>query len=242
MLRVQFEDLGMMDYQAAWDYQTARHRALVDNKRDNGHLPPGTYPQQHTLIFTEHPPVYTLGKSGSMTNLLLSETQLEEKNIQFFPINRGGDITFHGPGQVIGYPILDLECFFTDISKFVRSLEEAIIRTIAMYGVVGTRVEGYTGVWIQGTPASGHIGPDNDKKRKICAIGVHLSRWVTLHGWALNVTTPLDYFNYIIPCGIAEKDKSVTSLQQEIGYTPDIQEVKDRLKHHFAEIFQCQLF
>jgi len=240
MQQVYFEDVGVMDYQAAWDYQTARHRALVDHKLSHRHLPAGTYPQEHTLIFTEHPPVYTLGRSGSMDNLLLTEAQLQEKGIQFFTINRGGDITFHGPGQIVGYPILDLECFFTDIHQYVRFLEEAVIRTIAMYGVKGERIEGYTGVWVQGPPASGWNGPETNKKRKICAIGVHLSRWVTLHGWAFNVTTPLTYFEYIIPCGITEEDKTVTSLAHELGYTPDINEVKNRLKYHFADIFKCE--
>jgi lipoyl(octanoyl) transferase len=239
-MHILFEDIGLTRYQTAWDYQTARHRALVENKLNHRHLPAGTYPQENILIFTEHPPVYTLGKSGRMDHLLLTEAQMHEKGIEFFPINRGGDITFHGPGQIVGYPILDLECFFTDVHRYVRCLEEAVIRTIADYGVTGARVEGYTGVWVSGPPVGGHTGsPGVDKKRKICAIGVHLSRWVTLHGWAFNVTTPLEYFDYIVPCGIADADKTVTSLAWELGLTPDMEEVKLRLKSHFGEVFGC---
>ncbi len=221
-----------MDYQTAWDYQTVLHRALVDNKLNNRQLTPGSYPQAHQLLLVEHPPVYTLGKSGSLEHVLLSETELTERGIQFFPINRGGDITFHGPGQLVGYPILDLECFFTDIHKYVRSIEEVIIRTLADYELEGMRIKDYTGVWLKsaGEPV---------QYRKICAIGVHLSRWTTLHGWAFNVNTDLEYFDYIVPCGIADADKTVTSLAQELGHSVDMEAVKSRIKHHFATVFAC---
>jgi lipoyl(octanoyl) transferase len=244
METVRYQDLGLMRYQEAWDYQTALHRQLVDNKILHRQLPAKSYPQDHHLLFVEHPPVYTLGKSGSMANLILSETELAIRGIEFFPINRGGDITFHGPGQIVGYPILDLECFFTDVHRFVRNIEEVIIRTIAEYGLKGERIEGYTGVWImdEGTLDNGQWTMDNGRwtsNRKICAIGVHLSRWTTLHGWAFNVNTPLEYFEHIIPCGIADEDKSVSSLAQELGHSVDMQEVKVKLKRHFADVFEC---
>lgn len=249
---VHFRDLGLTDYQAAWDFQTALHRSLVDNKLAHRGLPPGSYPQEHHLLFVEHPPVYTLGKSGSMANLLLSEEELSARGIQFFPINRGGDITFHGPGQIVGYPILDLECFFTDVHRYVRSIEEVVIRTLAEYSIEGYRVEGYTGVWtgdslkfkVQSSksphppPAPLHPLP---LERKICAIGVHLSRWVTLHGFAFNINTPLEYFGYIVPCGIADEDKTVTSLAHELGRPVNVQEVQEKLKRHFADVFECEV-
>lgn len=230
---VQFRDLGQMDYQEAWDFQTAMHRHLVENKLKNRELKPGTYLQEHQLLLVEHPPVYTLGKSGSMDHLLLSEPELQERGIQFFPINRGGDITFHGPGQIVGYPLLDLECFFTDVHKYVRSIEEVIIRTLAEYGLEAFRIKDYTGVWLHDAAAA--------PSRKICAIGVHLSRWVTLHGWAFNVNTPLEYFDYIVPCGITDADKTVTSLAAELGRPVDLSEVKNKLKRHFAEVFECEV-
>lgn len=226
-----------MDYQAAWDFQTALHRHLVDNKLKNRDLKPGTYQQEHQLIFVEHPPVFTLGKSGSMDNLLLSETALRERGIQFFPINRGGDITFHGPGQIVGYPLLDLECFFTDVHKYVRNIEEVIIRTLAEYDLEAFRIEGYTGVWVKNAVHR----PPSTANRKICAIGVHLSRWVTLHGWAFNINTPLEYFDFIVPCGIDDEDKTVTSLAEELGHPVDMEEVKDKLKRHFANVFECEI-
>jgi len=232
MQTVQFQDLGKMRYQEAWDYQTALHRILVDNKLKNKHLTPKSYPQEHQLLLVEHPPVYTLGKSGSMNNLLLSEAELLERNIEFFPINRGGDITFHGPGQIVGYPILDLECFFTDVHRYVRNIEEVIIRTIAEYGITGIRVKDYTGVW---------VSSPNPKLSKICAIGVHLSRWTTLHGWAFNVNTPLEYYEHIIPCGIDDADKTVTSLAQLLGYEVDMEEVKVKIKRHFEAVFECSI-
>ena len=239
---VHFRDLGLSDYQTAWDFQTALHRSMVDNKLANRGLPPGTYPQEHHLLFVEHPPVYTLGKSGSMAHLLLSEAEMSARGIQFFPINRGGDITFHGPGQIVGYPLLDLECFFTDVHRYVRSIEEMVIRTLAEYGIEGYRIDGYTGVWTTPPPAPPCWGgAGGGVARKICAIGVHLSRWVTLHGFAFNINTPLEYFDYIIPCGIADEDKTVTSLAQELGRPVEIQEVQEKLKRHFADIFECEL-
>lgn len=244
-----------MRYQEAWDYQTALHRQLVDNKLKNRHFPPKSYPQEHCLILVEHPPVYTLGKSGSMDHLLLSEAELQERGIEFFPINRGGDITFHGPGQIVGYPILDLECFFTDVHRYVRNLEEVIIRTLSEYGIEGFRIKDYTGVWTMNDGhqkpdppqtgeqdiASGLPGSSSGVLKKICAIGVHLSRWTTLHGWAFNVNTPLEYFHHIIPCGIAESDKTVTSLEQLLGHPVDLEEVKEKLKRHFAVVFDCEV-
>lgn len=234
MQTVLFQDMGRADYRKAWDYQTALHRNLVDNKLNNKGLDPGTYPQEHRLLFVEHAPVYTLGKSGSLDNLLLTETELQERDIQYFPVNRGGDITFHGPGQIVGYPVLDLECFFTDVHKYVRSLEEVVIRTLAEYGLDAFRIKDYTGVWLKGDGQPATF-------RKICAIGVHMSRWVTLHGWAFNVNTPLEYFDYIVPCGISDADKTVTSMERELGRRIDEQEVKNKLKRHFASVFQCEV-
>ncbi len=233
MQTVKFRDLGQMDYQAAWDLQTLLHRNLVDKKLNNKHLQLGSYPQEHQLLLVEHPPVYTLGKSGSMDHLLLSEEEMTGRGIQFFPINRGGDITFHGPGQIVGYPILDLDCFFTDVHRYVRNIEEVIIRTLAEYGIASQRIQGFTGVWIADTTG--------ERFRKICAIGVHLSRWVTLHGWAFNVNTPLEYFDYIVPCGITDEDKTVTSMAKELGRPVDMQEVKEKIKRHFADVFECLL-
>lgn len=247
MQTVRFQDLGQMRFQEAWAYQTALHKHLVENKLTHRHLQPDTYAQAHHLLLVEHPPVYTLGKSGSIENLLLSEAELTERGIEFFPINRGGDITFHGPGQIVGYPILDLECFFTDVHRYVRNIEEIIIRTIAEYGVEGFRIKGFTGVWVDG----GRLGVDGGRSavnhlpsttnHKICAIGVHLSRWTTLHGWAFNVNTPLEYFQHIVPCGIADEDKTVTSLAQLLGHEVDLEAVKEKLKRHFAEVFECEL-
>ena len=233
MEKVQFIDLGLTDYQEAWDYQTTKHKELIDRKMSNRNRAKEGIPlegQSHYLIFCEHPPVYTLGKSGSMDHLLLDEIQLEEQGFEFYKINRGGDITYHGPGQIVGYPIFDLECFFTDVHKYVRFLEEAVIRTIAHYGLEGVRVKGFTGVWL---PQQGYL-----PKRKICAIGVHLSRWVTMHGFAFNINTQIKHFENIIPCGIEDKDKAITSLEQEIGKKTDIHEVKTILKKQFAELFQ----
>jgi lipoyl(octanoyl) transferase len=244
MQTVRFENMGLQPYQEAWDYQSSLHRNLVDNKLKNKQLPIGTYPQEHAFLLVEHPPVYTLGKSGSLENLLLSEQELNARAIQYFSINRGGDITFHGPGQVVGYPILDLECFFTDVHRYVRNIEEVIIRTLADFEVEAIRIKDYTGVWCP--PKQLPEGTESEvvfwgKYRKICAIGVHLSRWVTLHGFALNVNTDLRYFDYIVPCGIADADKAVSSLERELGQAVSLNSVQERLKRHFSAVFECQL-
>jgi lipoyl(octanoyl) transferase len=228
-----FRDLGRTRYQAAWDEQTRLHEQLKATKRANRDRPEGTppTPQQHYLLFCEHPHVYTLGKSGSKDHLLLSEQQLSERDIDFYPINRGGDITYHGPGQIVGYPILDLEFFFTDIHRYVRIIEEAIIRTIAEYGIEGGRIEGYSGVWLHGSP-----------HRKICAVGIHLSRWVTMHGFAFNVNTDLSMFGNIVPCGIQDEDKTVTSLAAELGRAEmDMQEVKAKVLSHLGDLLGFDL-
>ena len=218
MEKVIFKDLGQVDYQSAWDYQTDVHQSIVERKlaiRKEANIGD---PLPHQLLFCEHPPVYTLGKSGSIDHLLLTETELEEQGFRFYKINRGGDITYHGPGQLVGYPIFDMERFFTDIHRYVRYLEEVIIRTIATYGLQGFRLKGYTGVWLEATATL--------PRRKICAIGVHLSRWVTMHGFAFNVNTDLSHFDYIVPCGIDDKDKAVTSLARELGHPVVMEEVK----------------
>ena len=232
MQKVIFKDIGRIAYKEAWDYQQSLLDELVALKRKNRALTESgerLLEQKHYLLFCEHDPVYTLGKSGSLDNLLLSEPALKAKKIDFFKINRGGDITYHGPGQIVGYPIFDLDCFFTDVHKYVRYLEEAIIRTIADYGLKGIRQEGFTGVWLE--------PKDGTTYRKICAIGVHLSRWVTMHGFAFNVNTDLQYFQNIIPCGINDVNKTVTSLQNELGSEIAIEEVKSKLKQHFANLF-----
>jgi lipoyl(octanoyl) transferase len=224
---VQFENWGLTDYQTAWDKQEKIFKHLVDHKFEQRTKPDNekVHLLNH-LIFCEHPPVYTLGKSGKVENLLLDDEGLKRHGASFFPINRGGDITFHGPGQLVGYPIFDLEQFFTDIHKYLRFLEEAVILTLAHYGVEGSRFEGYTGVWID---------PDKATARKICAMGVRCSRWVTMHGFAFNVNTDLKYFNHIIPCGI--DDKAVTSLAQELGKKVDFTEVSQILKLNIAQQF-----
>ena len=227
MEKVIFEDWGHIKYQTAWDRQFERQKELIDRKQS---AQPQTH---HYFIFCEHPPVFTLGKSGSMEHLLLSETELNDQDIDFHKINRGGDITFHGKEQIVGYPIFDLNCFFTDIIKYIRLMEEAIIRTIAEYGIVGDRVEGYTGVWVKEEKTG--------MMRKICAIGVHLSRWVTMHGFALNVNTDLGFFQKIIPCGIQDQDKGVTSMAIELGVEKiEIAEVKEKIKQYFAEIYEFE--
>jgi lipoyl(octanoyl) transferase len=227
---IQFLDLGIMDYKEAWDYQEQLFKEILDikisNRREGQELETPNY-----LLFTEHPHVYTLGKSGDMSNMLLNEKQLEAKGATFYKINRGGDITYHGPGQLVGYPILDLENFFTDIHKYLRFLEEVIILTLAEYGVTGTRSDGETGVWLDvGTPFA----------RKICAMGVRASRWVTMHGFAFNVNADLGYFDNIIPCGI--RGKAVTSLNVELGVANvDEEEVRRKLLQHFAKLFEAEL-
>lgn len=225
---IQLQDLGNKDYKETWDYQETLFKEIVDVKLEKRAVSELVTPNY--FLFVEHPHVYTLGKSGDMSNLLLSEKQLEAKGATFYKINRGGDITYHGPGQIVGYPILDLENFFTDIHKYLRFLEEVIILTLAEYGVTGTRSEGETGVWLDvGTPFA----------RKICAMGVRASRWVTMHGFALNVNANLGYFDNIIPCGI--KGKAVTSLHVELGREIDEAEVKEKIVRHFALLFEAEI-
>ncbi len=232
MEHVVYRNLGSISYREAWAYQEQLLRELVDRKLANRRRQEeglSAEPQTHYLLFCEHPPVYTLGKSGSMDNLLLDERALAAQGFEFFRINRGGDITYHGPGQIVGYPIFDLDCFFTDVHRYVRFLEEAVILTLAEYGISGGREQGYTGVWLQ---AGGGL-----PKRKICAIGVHLSRWVTMHGFAFNVNTNLAHFQNIVPCGIADVDKGVTSMQRELGGTVDMEEVREKLRRRLADLF-----
>ena len=228
MPKVFFKDLGKLDYQEAWDYQEVLFDKSVSTKlesKKNG-LPvsPDNY-----FLYVEHPHVYTLGKSGSLDNLLLDEDGLKNKEATFYKINRGGDITYHGPGQLVGYPILDLDQFKPDIHLYLRNIEEAVIRLCADYGIKGERFEKYTGVWID---------PGTPQERKICAIGVKTSRWVSMHGFALNVNTNLEYFGNIVPCGIVDKD--VTSIQRELGRKIDISEVKEKLKAHFTDIMKME--
>jgi lipoyl(octanoyl) transferase len=227
--KVEFIDWGLIDYQQAWDQQDLIFNKTVAlktaNRNNNTSLETPNY-----LIFCEHPHVYTLGKSGHPENLLLDEAGLAEKHATYYKINRGGDITYHGPGQIVGYPILDLDNFFTDIHLYLRTLEEAVILTLKDYGIPAGRYPGYTGVWLDA---------DNDKARKICALGVRCSRWVTMHGFAFNVNTNLDYFKNIVPCGIDDKD--VTSMQRELGTKLDMEEVKEKLKQHIAVLFHMAL-
>ncbi|MCH2034441.1 MAG: lipoyl(octanoyl) transferase LipB [Tenacibaculum sp.] len=223
-------ELNQKDYKETWDYQSDLLQGIIDtkirNRREELSIETDNY-----FLFVEHPHVYTLGKSGDMSNLLLNEKQLEAKGITFYKINRGGDITYHGPGQIVGYPILDLENFFTDIHKYLRFLEEVIIKVIADYGLKGVRSEGETGVWLDvGTPFA----------RKICAMGIRTSRWVTMHGFALNVNADLGYFDHIIPCGI--KGKAVTSMEAELGRKLDVEEVKNKILKYFKEIFEVNEF
>jgi len=224
---VRFEDLGRRDYKEAWDFQESIFQRIVDrklSKRLNPETPDNT---ENHLLFVEHPHVYTLGKSGDEKHLLLSEAQLKKVGASFYPINRGGDITYHGPGQIVGYPIFDLELFFTDIHLYLRFLEEAIIRTLAEYGITAGRIDGLTGVWLDENHPI--------KARKIAALGVKCSRWVTLHGFAFNVHPDMQYFTNIIPCGIS--DKPVTSMEKELGYAPNMEEVKSKLKGHIQDLF-----
>jgi lipoyl(octanoyl) transferase len=227
--KVNFQDWGLLDYQAAWDRQEnvfSETIAIKTQNRNNG----TEIPVSNHLIFVEHPHVYTLGKSGKPENLLLDEAGLKEKSASYYKINRGGDITYHGPGQLVGYPILDLDNFFTDIHLYLRTLEEAIILTLADYGISSGRYEGFTGVWLDA---------DNEKARKICALGVRCSRWVTMHGFAFNVNTDLSYFKNIIPCGIDDKD--VTSMERELGYKADIEDVKLKLRQHISDLFEMEI-
>jgi lipoyl(octanoyl) transferase len=253
-----FRDLGLMDYKIAWDYQESllqenvnrkaaarnqineamelieqhdMHGRLLTDQPGHGEGPNSQLNTKHYLLFVEHPPVYTLGKSGNIKNVLLSEENLKARGIDFFHTNRGGDITFHGPQQIVGYPILDLEKFYTDIGKYLRNMEEMIIITLKEYGIEAGRSAGETGVWIDAAVRG--------RERKICAIGVRSSRWITMHGFALNVNTNLDYFNFIIPCGI--QNKQVTSLQKELGYAVDMEEVKEKVKRNFEKVFDAEL-
>lgn len=227
--KIQFQDIGSKDFKETWEYQEDLFKGILDikikNRREDAGLETPNY-----FLFVEHPHVYTLGKSGDISNLLLSEEQLKEKEATFYKINRGGDITYHGPGQIVGYPILDLDNFFTDIHKYLRFLEEMVILTLAEYNINATRSDGETGVWLDvGTPFA----------RKICAMGVRASRWVTMHGFALNVNADLGYFDHIIPCGI--KGKAVTSLQVELGLEKvNEEEVKEKLLKHFKTLFEAE--
>jgi lipoyl(octanoyl) transferase len=228
--KILLKDLGLKDYKDIWEFQTYLLNSIIDikwqNRKNNT-----TNTTKNYFLFVEHPHVYTLGKSGNLSNLLINEQQLKEKQATYYKINRGGDITYHGPGQIVGYPILDLENFFTDIHKYLRFLEEVIIKTLAEYGVKGDRSDGETGVWIDtGTPFA----------RKICAMGIRSSRWVTMHGFALNVNTNLGYFDHIIPCGI--KGKAVTSLEVELGRKIELSEVKKKILNHFKDLFEVEKF
>ena len=228
--QVELQDLGHKDYKQTWEYQEQLFKGIVDtkikNRREDANLETKNY-----FLLVEHPHVYTLGKSGDMSNLLVDEAQLAEKGATFYKVNRGGDITYHGPGQIVGYPILDLDNFFTDIHKYLRLLEEMIILTLDEYGIKAERSPGETGVWLDvGTPFA----------RKICAMGVRASRWVTMHGFALNVNANLGYFDLMIPCGI--RGKAVTSLNVELGQKEvDETEVKEKLLKHFSKLFEAEL-
>ncbi len=228
--KVVLQDLGFKDYKETWDYQETLFKEIVDVKIKNRRENTGLETPNH-FLFVEHPHVYTLGKSGDINNLLVDEKRLKEKGASFYKINRGGDITYHGPGQIVGYPILDLDNFFTDIHKYLRLLEEMVILTLAEYGLKAERSDGETGVWLDvGTPFA----------RKICAMGVRASRWVTMHGFALNINADLGYFDLMIPCGI--KDKAVTSLNVELGKKEvDMEEVKQKLLRHFETLFEAEL-
>jgi lipoyl(octanoyl) transferase len=225
---VQVQDLGLIDYKEAWDYQEQLFKQIIDVKIEN-RKNETEFLTPNYVLFCEHPHVYTLGKSGDQNHLLLNEDTLKTHEATFYKINRGGDITYHGPGQLVVYPILDLDNFFTDIHKYMRFLEETVIQTLAHYGVKGERFEGLTGVWLD---------PDTPRARKICALGVKSSRWVTMHGIGFNVNSDLSYFNHIIPCGI--DDKAVTSLEKEIGQKVDMEEIKIVLLNAMKELFQFQ--
>jgi len=228
MQNVQLINLGLKDYKETWEYQESIFQKTIDIKIDNRRND-NSNPTGNHFIFVEHPHVYTLGKSGDISNLLLSEEQLKQKGATYYKINRGGDITYHGPGQIVGYPILDLDNFFTDIHKYLRFLEEVIIKTLAEYGIKAERSDGETGVWIDvGTPFA----------RKICALGVRTSRWVTMHGFALNVNVNLGYFDNIIPCGI--KGKAVTSMEAELNKKIPMEEVQGKILKHFSEMFKVE--
>jgi lipoyl(octanoyl) transferase len=233
--KVYVEDLGRIGYAEAWDLQERMLKQNLEIKAEHHRNAPGadpaTLPTRHHFLFCEHLPVYTLGKSGKMEHLLLSEAELTERGYSFFPTNRGGDITYHGPGQIVGYPILDLEKFRADIGWYLRNLEEVIIRAIGDFGIVGARSQGETGVWID---------PDQPgRERKICAMGVRCSRWITMHGFALNVNTELVDFDNIVPCGI--RGKQVASMAREIGYALPLAEVKASILRHFGDVFEAEV-
>ena len=221
-----------MDYKACWDFQENLFNETIAQKIANRNIEAEQQIEtKNHLLFVEHPHVYTLGKSGDASHLLINDNQLQEKQATYYKINRGGDITYHGPGQLVGYPILDLDHFFTDIHKYLRLLEETIILTLDEYGIKAGRSKGETGVWLD---------EDNIfKARKICAMGVRCSRWVTMHGWGFNVNSNLDYFSNIVPCGI--QDKAVTSLNKELGHDVDMNEIKEKLKKHFSSLFECEI-
>lgn len=232
MRKILFRDLGRIDYATAWDLQTRLFKETIDRKIANRSQPEqDQVATEDHLLFCEHNPVYTLGKSGKQSHLLLNEQGLRDKGVQFFPIDRGGDITYHGPGQIVGYPIFDLDHHFTDIHRYLRTLEEAIIGTLEAYGINAGRIEGLTGVWLDWN--------DPFKARKICAFGIRASRWVTMHGFAFNVNTDLAYFENIVPCGIT--DKGVTSMAKELGGEVDMEEVKNRLRLEIADLFDAEL-
>ncbi len=226
--KVEFKDLGLISYKECWEKQELLHKSIVDIKLQNRQQERQLLTPNY-LLFCEHPHVYTLGKSGKMDHLLLNNEELSDRKIEFFKINRGGDITYHGPGQVVGYPIIDLNNYYTDLGKYLRTLEEVIIQTIAYYGIKGYRIDKATGVWV-GEPA---------RPRKICAMGIRASRWVTMHGWALNANADLGFFKNIIPCGI--EDKGVTSISNETGKAIDIEELKSILLNKFLELFKFEL-
>ena len=236
MQQVKFEDWGRIEYGTAWDKQEAILKENLEVKAQwfgkTEEEKDKTIDTKHHFLLCEHPHVYTLGKSGMMENLLLNDTRLKELDVTFYKTNRGGDITYHGPQQIVGYPILDLEKIYTDLGKYMRGLEEVIIKTIAHWGLVGDRLKGSTGVWLD--------ADIKGKERKICAMGVRCSRWVTMHGFALNVNTDLKYFDYIVPCGIT--DKGVTSMQKELGIEVDTELVKKQIRKNFEEVFEAELF
>ena len=230
---VEFIQLGTVDYQQAWDYQEKLFAQTIELKTYNRKTvaPEEEKVTPNYLIFCQHPHVYTLGKSGSENNLLINEDFLKAKGATFYKINRGGDITYHGPGQLVGYPLFDLDNFFNDIHKYLRLLEEAVILMLAEYGITAGRIAGLTGVWLD------HV--EQKQPRKICAMGVKCSRWVTMHGFALNVNTDLEYFNYIVPCGIT--DKAVTSMQKELGREIPMAEVEEKMLHHLSQLFEANV-
>jgi lipoyl(octanoyl) transferase len=230
--KVYFQNLGLIDYKEAWDYQEKIFDEIIQEKLRNRDRPEGdkSLTSNH-LLFCQHPHVYTLGKSGDAANLLINKDELKKRGAAFYHINRGGDITYHGPGQIVGYPVIDLENFTTDIHKYLRYLEESIIMTLKEYGINGGRIPGLTGVWLDAEHKA--------KARKICAIGVKTSRWVTMHGFALNVNTDLNYFNYIVPCGI--DDKAVTSISNELNRDVEVSSVEEKIKHNIEKVFEMEL-